>query len=85
MKKKIRSIVVDNVNYNWVVVENDFPSATLRVWRQGEKNTLFIECSILINEPVKPSDIAKYISCNASQMAVNRNEYQAYLIVCRKS
>lgn len=48
MKKKTRSIVVDDKNYDWAVVEDMWPNGTLRVWIDGNKNNLWLEVSVLI-------------------------------------
>lgn len=61
MKKKFRSIVVDNRNYSWSVVEKDWPNGTLRVWLDSDKNKLLLEVDVLVVEPIKPSHIAGFI------------------------
>ena len=61
MKKKTRSIIVDNTSYDWSVVENLWPNGTLKVWIGGSKNNLLLETPIQVLEPIKPSHVAAFI------------------------
>ena len=61
MKKKVRSILVENRNYNWSVVEEDWPNGILKVWADGDKNNLWLEVGVSVKEPIKPSHVADYI------------------------
>jgi len=61
MKKKTPSIVVDDQTYNWAVVENEWPNASLRVWLDGDKNILWLEIDVSVVGLINPSHIAELI------------------------
>jgi len=61
MKKKTRTIVVETRRYEWTVVEEKWPMGKLKVWSNGKKNELYLDCEVLVSEPVTPSDVAAAI------------------------
>lgn len=60
MKKKIRNISVDGVDYSWVVDEVEWPELVLRVWR-SKNDVLFEEHLDAHGGPVTPSMVAAFI------------------------
>ena len=61
MKKKTRSIIVIDKNYEWLIVEDDWPNGTLKVWIDGDKNNMLFSQKVLVVEPIRPSHVASFI------------------------
>jgi len=66
MKNKIRSIVVDTERYTWSVVEDSWPKGTLKVWIDGDKNSLYLQTEVSVSEPVTPAIVEKVIRVHRS-------------------
>ena len=61
MKKKTRSIVVENRQYEWSVVEEEWPKGMLKVWFEGNKNKLYFHSEVSVSKPITPADVAAEI------------------------
>jgi len=61
MKKKTRSIVVENQQYEWSVVEEEWPKGMLKVWFEGNKNKLYFQSEVSVSKPITPADVAAEI------------------------
>ena len=61
MRKKVRKIVVDDVEYAWAVQERLWPAFVLRVWRG--KGDLWFEKEYDVGQPLglTPQDVAELI------------------------
>lgn len=67
MKKRFRSIVVNNETYTWAVKEDDWPQLTISIWRNDDKNQLVCRRSFITTNPITPPlirDLIESLPCS---------------------
>lgn len=67
MKKKFRSIMVNNETYIWAIKEGDWPQLTISIWRNDDKNQLVCRHSFITTNSITPQlirDLIENLPCS---------------------